>query len=263
MIVNEFLDGGDVVRECLNPVDPPEVFDRLKTEAKEDALKIKQFLQPNLKGAPIWEMGKRVEQGKNATWDIIAKWAAKSQDAGYQGRGGYMTPFEIFIDYLQMQTFTVSEWGVDQWTNSFELIFDRMSDSRVAQFKTWIKNLGGGSKHDKPFGMVHFDVGKVLKEAGEVYVELGGAFLTGGASIVAKIADWLINKLPKLLAEAKSVYSFVQKIRDLKFDDVKKFYRERDGRIRLQPANETMAPMYIHENDISIQGIVVGVLRRY
>ena len=44
---------------------------------------------------------------------------------------------------------------------------------------------------------------------------------------------------------------------------VKKFYRERDGRIRLQPANETMQPIYVHENDISIQGIVVGVLRRY
>ncbi|HEY0972412.1 MAG TPA: transcriptional repressor LexA [Gemmatimonadales bacterium] len=44
---------------------------------------------------------------------------------------------------------------------------------------------------------------------------------------------------------------------------VKKFYRERDGRIRLQPANETMAPIYVHENDITIQGIVVGVLRRY
>ena len=44
---------------------------------------------------------------------------------------------------------------------------------------------------------------------------------------------------------------------------VKKFYRERDGRIRLQPANEAMAPLYVHENDISIQGVVVGVLRRY
>ncbi|NUQ22209.1 MAG: transcriptional repressor LexA [Gemmatimonadaceae bacterium] len=44
---------------------------------------------------------------------------------------------------------------------------------------------------------------------------------------------------------------------------VKKFYRERDGRIRLQPANETMTPMYVHENDITIQGVVVGVLRRY
>jgi len=44
---------------------------------------------------------------------------------------------------------------------------------------------------------------------------------------------------------------------------VKKLYRERDGRIRLQPANESMEPLYVHENDITIQGIVVGVLRRY
>lgn len=43
---------------------------------------------------------------------------------------------------------------------------------------------------------------------------------------------------------------------------VKKFYRERDGRIRLQPANEMMNPIYVHENDVSIQGIVVGVLRK-
>jgi repressor LexA len=44
---------------------------------------------------------------------------------------------------------------------------------------------------------------------------------------------------------------------------VKKLYRERDGRIRLQPANETMSPIYVHERDVAIQGIVVGVLRRY
>ena len=44
---------------------------------------------------------------------------------------------------------------------------------------------------------------------------------------------------------------------------VKKYYRERDGLIRLQPANETMQPIYVHENDIAIQGVVVGVMRRY
>ncbi len=43
---------------------------------------------------------------------------------------------------------------------------------------------------------------------------------------------------------------------------VKKFYRERDGRIRLQPANVTMDPIYVHENDLAIQGVVVGVMRR-
>jgi len=43
---------------------------------------------------------------------------------------------------------------------------------------------------------------------------------------------------------------------------VKRFYRERDGRIRLQPRNELMAPIYVHENDVAIQGVVVGVMRR-
>lgn len=44
---------------------------------------------------------------------------------------------------------------------------------------------------------------------------------------------------------------------------VKRYFRERDGRIRLQPANETMQPLILHEDDVRIQGIVVGVLRRY
>jgi repressor LexA len=44
---------------------------------------------------------------------------------------------------------------------------------------------------------------------------------------------------------------------------VKKFYRERDGQIRLQPANATMAPMYFPSNDVAVQGVVVGVIRRY
>ena len=44
---------------------------------------------------------------------------------------------------------------------------------------------------------------------------------------------------------------------------VKKFYRERDGRIRLQPANPTMEPMYFSADEVEIQGIVVGVIRKY
>ncbi|MBM3906639.1 MAG: transcriptional repressor LexA [Gemmatimonadetes bacterium] len=45
---------------------------------------------------------------------------------------------------------------------------------------------------------------------------------------------------------------------------VKRYFRERDGRIRLQPANETLAPMYFDRtDDIRIEGVVVGVMRRY
>ena len=44
---------------------------------------------------------------------------------------------------------------------------------------------------------------------------------------------------------------------------VKRFYREADGWIRLQPANEKVAPIRVHEDDLLIQGIVVGVIRKY
>jgi repressor LexA len=44
---------------------------------------------------------------------------------------------------------------------------------------------------------------------------------------------------------------------------VKKFYREPRGRIRLQPANPTMRPMYYGEEEVRIQGIVVAVIRKY
>ena len=43
---------------------------------------------------------------------------------------------------------------------------------------------------------------------------------------------------------------------------VKKYYRE-NGRIRLQPANANMAPMYFREQEVAVQGIVIGVIRRY
>jgi repressor LexA len=44
---------------------------------------------------------------------------------------------------------------------------------------------------------------------------------------------------------------------------VKRMYRERDGRVRLQPANDAVAPIYVNQSELSIQGIVVGVIRRY
>jgi repressor LexA len=44
---------------------------------------------------------------------------------------------------------------------------------------------------------------------------------------------------------------------------VKRYYREPGGWIRLQPANEKVAPIRAHEDDILIQGIVVGVIRKY
>lgn len=44
---------------------------------------------------------------------------------------------------------------------------------------------------------------------------------------------------------------------------VKKFYRERGGKVRLQPANQRMAPIVAKEKDLEIRGVVVAVLRKY
>ena len=44
---------------------------------------------------------------------------------------------------------------------------------------------------------------------------------------------------------------------------VKKLYREPGNRIRLQPANATMDPIVVDARDVQIQGVVVGVIRKY
>jgi repressor LexA len=44
---------------------------------------------------------------------------------------------------------------------------------------------------------------------------------------------------------------------------VKKYYPEQGGRVRLQPANPTMEPIFVNEEDMRIRGVVVGLMRRY
>jgi len=43
---------------------------------------------------------------------------------------------------------------------------------------------------------------------------------------------------------------------------LKKLYREKD-RVRLQPANPTMEPIYVAHDQVQVQGVVVGVMRKY
>ena len=43
---------------------------------------------------------------------------------------------------------------------------------------------------------------------------------------------------------------------------LKRYYRE-NGHVRLQPANPTMEPIIVRDGEFKIQGIVVGILRKY
>jgi repressor LexA len=44
---------------------------------------------------------------------------------------------------------------------------------------------------------------------------------------------------------------------------VKKLYREPGSRIRLQPANASMEPMVVDADDVVVQGVVVGLIRKF
>jgi len=43
---------------------------------------------------------------------------------------------------------------------------------------------------------------------------------------------------------------------------LKKLYREQ-GHIRLQPANPAMQPLILQPDQVQVQGVVIGVMRRY
>ena len=44
---------------------------------------------------------------------------------------------------------------------------------------------------------------------------------------------------------------------------VKKYFREADGQVRLQPANPEMLPLIVRGKDVRIIGLVTGVLRKF
>ena len=44
---------------------------------------------------------------------------------------------------------------------------------------------------------------------------------------------------------------------------LKKLYREGHGQVRLQPANARLKPLVVDQDRLRIQGVVIGVLRKY
>ena len=70
--------------------------------------------------------------------------------------------------------------------------------------------------------------------------------------------DWVVVEDRKTADNGEMVIALV----DGQDVTLKKFYKEHN-RIRLQPANPTMQPIYVDPDGIQIQGVVVGVMRKY
>jgi repressor LexA len=70
--------------------------------------------------------------------------------------------------------------------------------------------------------------------------------------------DWVIVEDRKSADNGEMVIALVEG-QDV---TLKKFFRE-TNRIRLQPANPTMQPILVDLDNVQIQGVVVGVMRKY
>ena len=120
----------------------------------------------------------------------------------------------------------------------------------------------------KPIPVPHDDVWVMRPEEA---VEVPRDILAGHANVFAlkvkglSMIDALIDDGDMvLLAQTKTVKdgSMVAVwLRDRNEVTLKKIYHEA-GRIRLQPANSSMEPIFCRPEDIEIQGKVIGVLRK-
>ncbi len=97
----------------------------------------------------------------------------------------------------------------------------------------------------------------LLRKGGENYV----LRVAGNSMIDEQIrdGDYIIVNSRSTAEDGEMVVALV----DGDSATVKKFYREPKGRVRLQPANERLQPMLFAADRVRIQGVVVGVIRRY
>ena len=114
-----------------------------------------------------------------------------------------------------------------------------------------------------------------MGQSTEDSVELTGEFLGRHAAHVDRLyalrvkgtsmIDALINDGDLVILEAQETAENGQTVAAwLKTEQeatLKRFYLE-DGRVRLQPANSTMSPIYTEPDNLEIKGRLIGVIRR-
>jgi repressor LexA len=103
----------------------------------------------------------------------------------------------------------------------------------------------------------------------EEYLELDSFFPLGCYALKVKgqsMIDALINDGDVVLIEPRKVANngeIVVALINRESSTLKRFYKQKDGRIMLKPENPYMEPIYLDPTDtLDIQGVVKGVLRR-
>jgi repressor LexA len=110
-----------------------------------------------------------------------------------------------------------------------------------------------------------------FSDAGHETIELTRDIVRGGEGLYAlrvkgdSMVDALIKDgdivVMKHQQEAGNGEMVAVWLRDRDETTLKRFYWEQ-GRVRLQPANPTVSPLYVHPANVEIQGKVVAVIRQ-
>jgi repressor LexA len=108
-----------------------------------------------------------------------------------------------------------------------------------------------------PFGYETIELTRSIIEKEEGIYALQ---VRGNSMIDALIHDGDIVVM-KYQEEAKNGELVAVWLKDEKETTLKRFYLER-GQVRLQPANPTMEPIYVHPANVQIQGKVIVVIRQ-
>ncbi len=71
--------------------------------------------------------------------------------------------------------------------------------------------------------------------------------------------DWIVVERRSNAETGQTVVALIEGERAT----VKRFHLEGKGKVRLQPANSTMKPQFYPASSVKIQGVVIGLLRKY
>lgn len=71
--------------------------------------------------------------------------------------------------------------------------------------------------------------------------------------------DYVVLKQQGVAEDGEIVVALI----DNEFATLKTFYKEKNGKVRLQPANKKMEPIIVDTDQLTIQGVVTGIIRRY
>jgi len=167
------------------------------------------------------------------------------------------------LDILQRQGFITRDPDVSR---GIRLVEDGEASRRVGQVAVPLLGVIAAGEPipvpDSDFSQADYELIDLARDLVPDAEDVYALEVRGTSMIDALIGDGDIV-LMRHQTNARSGETVAAWLKDEKATTLKTLYWEQNGSVaRLQPANPTMEPIYVHARDLEIQGRVIGVVRR-